>query len=128
MGKASKDPNRAYEVGYGKPPKATRFQPGQSGNSKGRPRGQPSLSAILLEEIARVVKVQTGGDVIELPKKRALVRKLLEKALQGDIAAHRLVLALIAQAEQILEAAGPSEDPLSSDELAVLSLLTQKPE
>jgi len=30
--------------------------------------------------------------------------------------------------EQILEAASPSEDPLSSDELAVLSLLTQKPE
>ena len=28
-----------YEVGYGKPPKATRFKPERSGNPKGRPRG-----------------------------------------------------------------------------------------
>ena len=28
-----------HEVGYGKPPKHTRFKPGQSGNSKGRPKG-----------------------------------------------------------------------------------------
>ena len=27
-----------YEVGYKKPPKATRFKPGLSGNPKGRPR------------------------------------------------------------------------------------------
>lgn len=27
-----------YEVGYGRPPKATQFKPGQSGNPKGRPR------------------------------------------------------------------------------------------
>ena len=26
-----------YEVGYGRPPVATRFAPGQSGNPKGRP-------------------------------------------------------------------------------------------
>jgi hypothetical protein len=25
-----------YEIGYGKPPKHSRFQPGQSGNSAGR--------------------------------------------------------------------------------------------
>ena len=26
-----------YEVGYGKPPKQSQFQPGQSGNPNGRP-------------------------------------------------------------------------------------------
>lgn len=31
-----------YEVGYGKPPKSTRFKKGQSGNPGGRPRGASS--------------------------------------------------------------------------------------
>lgn len=120
-------PSHDYTVGYGKPPVATRFQPGQSGNPRGRPKGQPSLSAILLEEIARVVKVQTGGGVVELSKKRALIRKLLEKGLHGDIGAHRLLLTLMVQAEQALETTAPAEEPLSADELAVLGLLATTP-
>ena len=42
------------DVGYGKPPEATRFKPGQSGNPKGRPRNAKGRKAItrrvLLEE------------------------------------------------------------------------------
>ncbi len=30
-------PKEGYEVGYGKPPAAHRFQPGRSGNPNGRP-------------------------------------------------------------------------------------------
>jgi hypothetical protein len=33
-----------YSVGYGRPPKHTRFKPGRSGNPKGRPRGSRNLS------------------------------------------------------------------------------------
>jgi hypothetical protein len=34
----ARNSNRKYEVGHGKPPKATRFQKGKSGNPKGRPK------------------------------------------------------------------------------------------
>ena len=35
----------AYAVGYGKPPAHSRFAPGRSGNSKGRPKGARNRAA-----------------------------------------------------------------------------------
>lgn len=119
-------PSAGYEVGYGKPPKSGQFKPGQSGNPKGRPRGQPSISEILMEEIGKLVKIKTGDKVIELPKKRALMRKLLDSALHGEIRAQRLLISMLAKAEADLEAQPESEPPLTEDELAVLRLIGQE--
>jgi len=47
--KPKKLPKGDYPVGYGRPPKSNQFQPGQSGNLGGRPRGRPALDAPLLE-------------------------------------------------------------------------------
>jgi hypothetical protein len=40
-------PSGDYEVGYGKPPKHTRFKPGQSGNPKGRPKASKDFRSLL---------------------------------------------------------------------------------
>ena len=40
-----------YEVGYGKPPKSRRFQPGVSGNPKGRPKRKPLALAETIEKV-----------------------------------------------------------------------------
>ena len=42
-----------YEVGYGKPPKHTQFKPGQSGNRKGRPRGQRNFRTVVNDALKR---------------------------------------------------------------------------
>ena len=81
--KPKKAPKGDYAVGYARPPKATQFQPGQSGNSSGRPRGRPSLDELLLEEAARAVKLQVGDKVTHMEKDRALTRKVFDMALQG---------------------------------------------
>ena len=41
-----------YAVGFGKPPRRTRFCKGQSGNPKGRPRGAKNL-ATLMEKVLK---------------------------------------------------------------------------
>ena len=58
-----------YTVGYAKPPPDTRFQPGQSENPKGRPKGKKKppqflqherLKEIILAEAYRPIKVNDG--------------------------------------------------------------------
>ena len=39
------------KVGYRRPPKKSRFKPGQSGNPKGRPKGTKNLKRDLIEEL-----------------------------------------------------------------------------
>ena len=67
----------SYEVGYGKPPQATRFQPGKSGNPKGRPKGSrkappadtavEKLKALVLQEAYRPIKIKDGETLVEMP-------------------------------------------------------------
>lgn len=38
-----------YEVGYGRPPVATRFKAGQSGNPSGRAKGTRNLTTVFNE-------------------------------------------------------------------------------
>ena len=43
-----------YEVGYGRPPVQSRFQPGQSGNPAGKRKGQPTVAEGSVRPIFRV--------------------------------------------------------------------------
>ena len=46
-----------YEIGYGRPPKSTRFKPGQSGNPKGRKKGSKNTYSILRDILNQKVTV-----------------------------------------------------------------------
>jgi hypothetical protein len=81
-----------YRVGYGKPPKHSRFKPGQSGNPKGRPKGARGFKAELDEELKQLITVTEAGRTRKLRKQRAIIKALFAKALKGDTKSVQLIL------------------------------------
>lgn len=104
-----RSPDRGYKVGYGRPPEAHRFKPGQSGNPKGRPKGTRSLEEIVLREASRLVGIQIGGTVRHMPRAEVVIRKLFNLSMEGNPVAIRLLLPLLASA-QASQAAAQGED------------------
>lgn len=88
---------RNYAVGYGRPPKATRFQAGQSGNPQGRPwKKRPSLRQeeirdSLIESLVTPVRVNVGGKSRTVPAYRAIQLRLVTQAAGGDKQATKLL-------------------------------------
>lgn len=70
-------------VGYGRPPKHTRFTRGKSGNAKGRPKGSKNLMTLLKNEGSRSVVVTENGEKQRISKNEAVVKKLYVDAMHG---------------------------------------------
>ena len=82
--------NNAQEndsVGYCRPPIAKQFKPGQSGNPRGRKKGVKNVAAIFNEALYRPVKIRTSAGIKTLPRIKAIVEVIMNKALAGDTAA-----------------------------------------
>lgn len=86
-------------VGYGKPPKAARFQKGRSGNPKGRPKGSGVRSAVE-RVLERKVAVTVDGRRRKVPITEALVLQLGQRALAQDAGASRDFLKIANQVAQ----------------------------
>lgn len=85
------------EVGYGRPPKATRYQKGRSGNPKGRPRGRRrDIPYDTL--LGQMVTVREDGRERGITAAEAFILQLTKKGLEGDSASARASLAAIENA------------------------------
>lgn len=73
-----------YEVGFGKPPQASRFKKGRSGNPKGRPKGVRNVETIYREVLAMKVRTSVGGQLQTITALKAVIMKQMHKALAGD--------------------------------------------
>jgi hypothetical protein len=96
----SNDSEKSYEVGYGKPPVATRFQKGASGNPSGKPKKAPQLldpGAVLQSIDNEEIVVIDNGKRKRMTKAEIGFRQLFAKATRGDLKAARLVVRMAAK-------------------------------
>lgn len=81
-----------YEVGYGKPPKHTRFKKGQSGNLRGRPKNAKSYKTIVEKLLNSEITIKENGNTRKVTAREAVALKVLQKALSGDLKAAKEIM------------------------------------
>jgi hypothetical protein len=87
-----------YAVGYGKPPVRSRFRPGVSGNSKGRPKNSKNLKTLIRQAMTATISIQEGASTRRVSKIEGVVLRQLQNALKGD---DRSAMAVIKMAMQM---------------------------
>src|SRR5438552_3928857 len=118
-------------VGPRRPPAATRFRKGQSGNPKGRPKAGPRLPPSAFDiVIGRTLTVTLNGKAREVTVEEALQQRTYQDAIAGSRLARREIPKMIAKRETWLTAKKPKRgriemlseptDPDNADEALLL--------
>jgi Family of unknown function (DUF5681) len=97
--KTKRSRSEPYEVGYGRPPKGSRFQKGQSGNPSGqRKQQQPSIAAELRAQLQGAlnteIPLEPGEQKHAVTMGAAGIVRLVEQFAEGDHRARRDVIVL----------------------------------
>jgi hypothetical protein len=116
--------DNSYNVGYGKPPKHSRFRKGVSGNQKGRPKGKRNIATVLTAILGEEIVINEGGVRKRVTKLEAALKQLVNKAALGDLVAARQLIALVCSAEE--RTAEPPRKQLSRDDLKIMRRVLQR--
>lgn len=111
------------EIGYGQPPRASRFRKGQSGNPRGRPRGARNFASVMQEALAEPVIINENGRRKTASKLQAIVKQLVNKAAQGD---HRSIQLLMSFTERQLLLGREGQSATLVELLAAIGSITDE--
>lgn len=96
-----------YEVGYGKPPKHTRWKLGRSGNPRGRPKGSVDGRSLFMKVDNERVSIRMGSKIKIMTNQEAILRAIMNDAIRGKSGARREYLKLMERCGQF--DSGPPE-------------------
>lgn len=107
----SEIPPPVDDVGYGRPPKSTRFKKGRSGNPRGRARNR--RGAVPYDVVlGRMVTIREGGVERRVTAAEAFILQLTKKGLEGCSASARTSLASIEQARATRDRSDLASTPI----------------
>jgi hypothetical protein len=98
---------RDYEVGYGKPPRHTRFEKGRSGNPGGRPSASKNLTTLLSEALNEFVIVAENDGRRKISKRQAIIKQLVNQSAKADLRATKILLDILQDIERRTEPTSP---------------------
>lgn len=107
-----------YKVGYGKPPKHTRFAPGVSGNPKGKPRKNKTFEEEVQAVLGTRVPITINGRKIWVTKRQLLIEQIINGAINKNPTLMRLALPLLR-----LSDGAPDFEILPEDQKALQALM-----
>jgi len=107
------------QPGYKRPPKATRFKSGQSGNPHGRPKGSRNLKTDLTMLLKKRITVRENGEVRQISRQEAMLLGLYSKAMGGDTKASSQLLSMLMKLG-IQDAAPTQADVVTDNDRAVV--------
>ena len=84
-------------TGYKQPPRHRQFVPGQSGNPNGRPKGAKNFKTDLREELSEIISFREADGEVAISKQRALIKRLVTSAINGDARAIATVMSFCAR-------------------------------
>jgi len=99
-------------------PDATKFKKGTSGNPGGRPKGAKGMKTLLAQELKASITVQQDGEKKRIRRSEAVIKRLVNDALQGRDRPRDTVLRYAEAIEQEGKQREASE--LSTDDQAIL--------
>src|SRR5260370_23334037 len=85
-------------VGYKQPPTHLQFQSGQSGNPNGRPKGTRNFKSDLRDELSEIISFRECGHQVSISKQRALIKRLVASAIDGDARSIATLMSFCARA------------------------------
>jgi hypothetical protein len=115
------DDESAYAVGYGKPPRHSRFEPGQSGNPRGRPPGSKNLSSLLKKALDEPVIVVENNRRRRIAKREAIVKQFVNQSAKGDLKATQLLLSILRDLESGAEPGSADADKITEADQQIIA-------
>jgi hypothetical protein len=74
----------AYQIGYGKPPKANQFRKGRSGNPRGKRQGEENVTSAFKRIVSKRVKINDGEKFRTVTLAEAVILKNYNAAMQKN--------------------------------------------
>src|SRR5258706_15452201 len=114
------------ETGTKKPPKHSRFQPGRSGNPRGKQKGVRNLGSDVKRTLEVPVRLNEQGRARRVSTQQAVLLRLREKSLKGDARSLDRFLELAKTFNNSAAVESVGEEALAAEDQAILDAYAEE--